>query len=421
MTLRNRAVTAPTTRAACVELDVLSPLRALRDRFVLEDGLVYLDGNSLGALPRQTAARMADVVERQWGRGLIRSWNSEGWIDAPRRVGDKIGKIIGAAPGETIVADSTSVNLFKLAAGALSLRPERRTILVEAGNFPSDRYIADGVASLLGSGYRVLAVAADQLEPALSPEVALLLLPHVHYATGRVHPMRRLTGAAHDAGTLVLWDLSHSAGALPLALDADGVDLAVGCGYKYLNGGPGAPAYLYVTERLAELLPSVLPGWMGHAAPFSFEEGHRPAPGVARQLCGTPPILSLVGLESGVDLWLEVDMAEVRRRSEQLSQLFLDLVSARCQGLGLIPICPAAAAERGSQVAFRHPDGYALMQALIERRVVGDFRSPDVVRFGITPLYLRAVDVWDAVEAIRAVLVSGAHTDARHGSRAAVT
>ena len=304
---------------------------------------------------------------------------------------------------------------------ALGLRPGRRTILVEAGNFPTDRYIADAVAGLLGGGHRVRAVDPDALEAALDDDVALLLLPHVHYTTGRMHPMRRLTGAAHAAGALVLWDLSHSAGAVPLTLDADRVDLAVGCGYKFLNGGPGAPAYLYVSEPLGEVVPAVLPGWMGHAAPFAFEEAYRPAAGVGRHLCGTPPMLSLVALESGIDLWLEVDMAAVRARSEQLGRLFLDLVAARCPGLGLTPIGPVDIAQRGSQVAFRHPHGYGLMQTLIERGVIGDFRSPDVVRFGITPLYVGAVDIWHAVDAIREALVTGAHADPRFHARAVVT
>ena len=400
-------------------LDEGDPLRAFRARFVVPDGLVYLDGNSLGCLPRATAARVAEVVEREWGDGLIRSWNDAGWIDLPRRVGDKIARLIGARAGEVIVADSTSVNLFKLLIGALALNPGRRVILTEADNFPTDLYVAEGVASLLGIELR--RVAADDVLDAIDERVAVVSLTHVSYRTGRMYDLARVTARAREAGALMLWDLAHSAGAMPIALNAAGVDLAVGCGYKYLNGGPGAPAFLFIAERHQAAFRSPLSGWLGHAEPFAFAPSYRAAEGIARGLVGTPPILSLAALEVGVDLALEADLTEVRRKSVALAELFMTLVEKECAGFDLRPASPRDAAERGSQVCFAHPEGYAIMQALIARGVIGDFRAPDIIRFGFAPLYVRYADVRAAVEHLREILATRAWDRAEYRRRATVT
>jgi len=409
------------TRDALAALDAADPLAPFRARFVLPPDVIYLDGNSLGALPRATPARLAAVAEAEWGRSLIRSWNEHGWIEMPLRVGDKIGRLIGAAPGQVAAADSTSVNLFKLLSAALHLAPGRTTILSEQDNFPTDLYIAEGVAGMLGGRHRLKLVAADAVADAIDGDTAVVMLTEVSYRTGARHDMAAITAAAHARGALVLWDLAHSAGALPVALDAAGADLAVGCGYKYLNGGPGAPAFLYVARRHHAAFVQPLSGWLGHAAPFAFEAGYRPAPGILRALCGTPPVLSLAALEVGVDLMLEAEMAAIRRKSMALGDAFLALVEARCAGHGLELAAPRDAARRGSQVSFRHPDGYAIMQALIALGVIGDFRAPDILRFGFAPLYLRHLDIWDAVEVLREVCATRAWDRPEHRQRHAVT
>jgi kynureninase len=396
------------TRDAAAALDQADELASFRDRFVLPDGVIYLDGNSLGPLPKATPARVAQVLEREWGQSLIRSWTDHGWIDLQFRVGEKIARLIGAPPGTTVVADSTSVNLFKLLAAALDQRPGRAVILTEEGNFPTDLYVAHGLAALLQRGH-VLRPVTD-IAAALSDRVAVLMLTHVNYRSGAMHDMAAVTRAAHAAGALVLWDLSHSIGAVPLQLDIDGVDLAVGCGYKYLNGGPGAPAFLHVAKNLQDDLRLPLTGWLGHAEPFAFESTYRPASGIARAVVGTPPILSLAALEMGIDIALEAPMAAVRAKSLRLAELFMSLME-REPGFRLLT--PRAESSRGSQVAFAHPDGYAIMQSLIDRGVIGDFRAPDVLRFGLAPLYVRFVDVWDAVAVLRDVIASGAWRDER--------
>ncbi len=377
---------------------------------MLPDGVIYLDGNSLGALPKATPARVAQVVEQEWGHSLIRSWTDHGWIDLQFRVGEKIGKLIGAAPGTTVVGDSTSVNLFKLLAAALDRRPGRAVILTEDGNFPTDLYMAQGLTALLQRGHVLRQVPASRLAEALDRQVAVLMLTHVNYRSGAMHDMATLTHAAHAAGTLVLWDLSHSVGAVPLQLAADDVDLAVGCGYKYLNGGPGAPAFLCVVQRLQADLRLPLTGWLGHAEPFAFESLYRPASGIARAVVGTPPVLSLAALEVGVDTSLAAPMSAIREKSLRLADLFIALMA---QAPGFELLTPRDPARRGSQVAFAHPHGHAIMQALIERGVIGDFRAPDVLRFGLAPLYVRFVDVWDAVAALDDVMRSGAWHDDR--------
>ena len=407
------------TRADLVALDEADPLAAMRDRFSLPPGVIYLDGNSLGALPRATAGRLAEVVSQEWGHGLIRSWNDAGWIDLPGRIGDKIARLVGAAPASVMVADSTSVNLFKLLSAALALRPGRLTILSEAGNFPTDLYIAEGLAALLAAGHRL--VQAHDIAAAITEDVAVVMVTHVNYHTGRMHDMAALTRAAHAKGAIMLWDLAHSAGAMPVALAEHDVDLAVGCGYKYLNGGPGAPAFLYVAPRLQEQATFPITGWLGHAAPFAFEPGYRPAAGIQRAVVGTPPMLSLAALEVGVDLALETDLAEVRKKSLAQTTIFASLVQQLCAGHGLQLVSPADSARRGSQVCLAHPQAYAIMQALIARGVIGDFRAPDVLRFGITPLYLGYAELWDAVTILRDLMTSGSWRAPEFATRQKVT
>ncbi len=394
------------TREEVASWDQADPVRSFRGEFDLPEGVLYLDGNSLGALPKKTAARLQRIVAEEWGRGLIRSWNAHDWIRYPRRVGDRVATILGAAPGQVVAADSTSVNLFKLLGAAVGLGGGRTVILSEEENFPTDLYVAQGFSGLLSS--RLKLVRRADLAAAINDEVAVVTLTHVDFRTGEMHDMRELTRLCHERGALVIWDLSHSAGAVPLQLDRDDVDFAVGCGYKYLNGGPGAPAYLYVAERHQEAIRPPLSGWMGHEAPFAFDTDYRPAPGIERHLCGTPAILAMAALEEGVAIVARADMAELRAKSRKMGDLFLRLVDERCQGLGLVLACPKDSAKRGSQVSLRHAHGYPIMQALIAENVIGDFRAPDILRFGFTPLYLRYVDVWDAVMVLRRILDSGA-------------
>ena len=391
-------------RADCLDLDRLDPLAVLRDLFKLEEGLVYLDGNSLGAMPRVTPRRVAEVVEREWGRGLIRSWTDAGWLEAPQRLGDKVARLIGAAPGEVTIADSTTVNLHKLIGAGLDLRPGRHVILTERGNFPSDIYAASGVAAQR-TKTELRAVDRGDLVAALNEDVAVLLLTHVDYVTGYIHDAAALTEAAHASGVITLWDLSHSAGAVPVDLGAWGADLATGCTYKYLCGGPGSPAYVYVAIPLQEEARSPLRGWFGHTEPFAFSPEYEPAPGVRRFLVGTPPMLALAGLECALDLWLEVDLGEARRKSTALTSLFIDLVQARCPGA--VVLSPLDAQSRGSQVSLRHAGAEDAVEAMAKRGVVGDFRPPDVMRFGFAALYTRFADVWDAVDVLVDVIGGG--------------
>ena len=409
------------TRAEFAELDAADPLAGWRERFALPEGVIYLDGNSLGALPKATGALLREVIERQWGEGLITSWNRHGWIDLPGRVGAKIAHLIGAAADEVVVCDSISVNLFKLITAALELRPGRRIILTERGNFPTDLYVAQGLCRLLGERVELRAVASQELEAALDADTALLMLTHVDYRSGRMHDMARLSAAAHAKGALVLWDLAHSAGTVPVELDAAGADLAVGCGYKYLNGGPGAPAFLFVAERWQEQARQPLTGWFGHREPFAFKADYRPAAGIGRFLAGTPPILSLKALEVGVDLLLEVDRQALRTKSMALTDAFIALVEERCAGHGFMLASPRDPARRGSQVAFRHEEGYPIMQALIARGVIGDFRAPDLLRFGFAPLYVRFVDLFDAIAILQQIMDERAWDCAELKQRAAVT
>ncbi|HEX2477789.1 MAG TPA: kynureninase [Geminicoccaceae bacterium] len=409
------------TRTACQALDAADLLAGSRERFALPDGVIYLDGNSLGPLPKATARVLEDVVRRQWGQDLITSWNRHGWVDLPQRLGAKIARLIGAAAPEVIVADSTSVNLFKLVAAALGLRPGRRAVLSERGNFPTDLYVAQGLAELLGGRLELRLVSREELEAALDDDTALLMLTHVDYRTGRIHDLTRLTRAAHDAGALALWDLAHSAGAVPVDLNGAGADLAVGCGYKFLNGGPGAPAFLFVAERWHEQIRQPITGWFGHARPFAFDPAYRPAAGITRFLAGTPAILSMKALEAGVDMLLEVDQRYLRQKSVALTETFIRLVEDRCGDFGFAIASPRRAEERGAQVALRHGDGYPIVQALIARGVIGDFREPDLLRFGFAPLYVRFADVWDAVDALFTVMSGRLWEQPAYQQRAAVT
>jgi kynureninase len=397
-------------------LDAADPLAPLRERFVLPERVIYLDGNSLGVLPRATAARQAEVVATEWGERLIRSWNQSGWIEAPARIGAKIARLIGARPHEVIVADSTSVNLYKLlvAAAALSDRP---ALLTEAGNFHTDLHIASGAAEL--TGLRLDIAPRAHIQERIGPDTNLLLLTHVHYKTADRFDMAAVTARAREAGALTLWDLSHSAGAVPLRLNEDGAELAVGCGYKYLNGGPGAPAFLYVAEHLQERLVSPLRGWMGHAAPFDFTDDYVPAPGIARFLAGTPPILSLSALEGGIDSFDGTEMDALWAKSVALWDMFARLMAELCPDLQRIS--PAAPAQRGSHISFRHPHAFEICQALIEAGVIGDFRAPDVLRLGITPLYLRYEDMWRAAQICGEIMATERWREPRFAVRGKVT
>ena len=387
-------------------LDDADPLAGLRDSFTLPADVIYLDGNSLGALPRAVPDRIAATVTGDWGDGLIRSWNDADWINAPRRVGAKIAPLIGAAPDNVIAADSTTVNLFKVLSAALALRPRRRKIITETRNFPTDNYIAEGVIRQTGGAHRL--VHADDvttIADLLDDDVAVLMLTHVNYRDGSVHDMAELTRAAHDAGALVIWDLAHSAGVMPLDLAGCDVDFAVGCGYKFLNGGPGAPAFLYVSSRHLGGDGQPLSGWFGHADPFGFAPHYRPAGDITQYLCGTPPVISMVALEAALDLWDGIDMRQIHAKARQLTGYFIDLVEARCGGHGLALISPRDAELRGAQVAFTHATGgHAIIAALIAEGVIGDFRAPDVLRFGFAPLYTRFVDVWHAVDRLAGIL-----------------
>lgn len=397
-------------------MDAADPLAPLRERFHLPEGLVYLDGNSLGPLPKASAARQGHVVAHEWGERLIRSWNEAGWIEAPARVGAKLAPLIGARPHEVIVADSTSVNLFKLLVAAARLS-DRPVLLSEAGNFHTDLHIAAGVADLLGM--RLEVAPRQEIEARIGPETNLLLLTHVHYKTAERFDMAGVTGRARAAGARVLWDLSHSVGALPLDLTGAGAELAVGCGYKYLNGGPGAPAFLYVAEALQEALASPLQGWMGHAAPFDFTDDYRPGAGMARFLAGTPPILSLAALESGIAAFEGVTMDQLWAKSVRLWDLFASLMAERVPELRLVT--PHAPDGRGSHISFAHPHAFEICQALIANGVIGDFRAPDVLRFGLTPLYLCFEDVWTAVDRLAAIMATERWREPRFAERSKVT
>ena len=400
------------------QLDRSDPLAFVRDRFLLPGNVIYLDGNSLGAMPVETAGRLDDVVRRQWGDDLIASWNKHGWIEWPTRIAAKLAPIVGSKQDELLIADSTSVCLFKLLAAAVRARPGRRTVLTQRGNFPTDLYVAQGLTEMLG--LKLMAVAPEEVIDAISEDTAVVTLTHVDYRGGAFHDMHKLNDAAHVAGALMIWDLSHSAGAMHLDLNGTGSDLAVGCGYKYLNGGPGAPAFLYIAKRLQEVMRSPLQGWMGHAYPFAFDDDYEPASGILKLLTGTPSILALAALDAGLDTFERVSMTDVEAKSQSLSRLFIDEVEARC-GPELRLTSPRDPTQRGSHVVFAHPHGYAVMQTLIARGVIGDFRAPDLMRFGFAPLYNSHAEVVRAAELLADILQSGEWDDPRFHKRAKVT
>lgn len=383
-------------------LDLADPLAPLRNRFELPEGIIYLDGNSLGALPRGVKSRVADVVSTQWGEGLIRSWNTHDWIDLPSRLGNRIAGLIGAPDGTVTVADSTSINLFKALSMALFLRPDRRVIVSEAGNFPTDNYIAQGLAEFLGQGHQLRLVEPGQLASAITRDVAVVMLTEVNYRTGARHDMAAITTFAHEMGALTVWDLAHSAGALPVDLGAARADFAVGCGYKYLNGGPGAPAFIYAAPEHHHGLRQPITGWLGHATPFAFAADFRPAEGIEAMRVGTPAILSMSALDAALDVFDGVDLGQVKAKADALFELFVTEVMAQTPGVVLAT--PTDPARRGTQVSFRFPEAYAVMQAMISRGVIGDFREPDIMRFGLTPLYLRYADVWRAASVLSQVM-----------------
>nr|WP_294866468.1 kynureninase [uncultured Pseudogulbenkiania sp.] len=414
------------TREACLAADRHDPLAALKHQFDLPAGVIYLDGNSLGVLPKAARARSAEVIDQEWGVGLIRSWNTASWFDLPARLGDKLARLIGANGGEVVVTDTTSLNLFKSLAAALRIQqqdhPERRVIVSERDNFPTDLYMIQGMIDLLQQGYQLRLIdEATPLEAALGDDVAVLLLSHVNYRTGYLYDMAATTALAHRHGILTLWDLAHAAGAVPVDLNGAEADFAVGCTYKYLNGGPGSPAFIWVAARHQDRFWQPLSGWWGHQRPFAMATDYQPASGIRRFLCGTQPIVSMSLIECGLDVALQADMTAIRDKSLALTDLFIELVEQRCADHPLTLVTPREHARRGSHVSFSHPQGFAVMQALIARGVIGDYREPEVLRFGVTPLYLGYADIWDAVDTLKDILDSGSWDRPEFHQRASVT
>jgi kynureninase len=396
-------------RADCLARDAADPIGHLRTRFDLPEGVIYLDGNSLGARPRAALERAQQVVAREWGVDLIRSWNTAGWFEMPRRLGNRLAPLIGAREGEVVVTDTTSLNLFKALASALAMQERadarRRVIVTERSNFPTDIYMAEGLTSWLDRGYRLhLVDSPDELRTAIDAGTAVVMLTHVNYRTGYQHDMAAVTALAHEHGALAVWDLAHSAGAVPLDLHGAQADFAVGCTYKYLNGGPGAPAFIWVPQRHQAAFAHPLSGWWSHASPFAMAPSFSAADGIVRALCGTQPVVSLALVECGLEIFEETDMQALRAKSLALTDLFIELAESRCEGHPLGLVTPREHARRGSQVSFTHPHGYAVMQALIERGVIGDYREPHIMRFGFTPLYTSFADVWDAVDILKDIL-----------------
>lgn len=414
------------TREACVNADRQDPLAHVKEQFDLPPGVLYLDGNSLGVLPKTAAARAAQVITEEWGTGLIRSWNTAGWFDLPAHLGDKLGSLLGAREGELVVTDTTSLNIFKALAAALRIQqqkhPKRRVILSERDNFPTDLYMIQGMIDLLQQGYEMRLIDDDlPLDKALDDSVAVMLLSHVNYRSGHMHDMAAVTAQAHACGALAIWDLAHAAGAVPVDLNGANADFAVGCTYKYLNGGPGSPAFIWVAPRHTRDFWQPLSGWWGHSRPFDMAVAYEPAGGIRRYLCGTQPIVSLSMVECGLDVARAAGMDEVRKKSLALSDLFIDLVESRCAGHPLTLVTPRTHADRGSHVSFRHPNGFEVMQALIARGVIGDYREPEVLRFGLTPLYFGYADVWDAVDILKDVLDTRSWDKPEFKQRSAVT
>jgi kynureninase len=409
------------TREAFVARDKTDPLRSFRDQFVIPEGLIYLDGNSLGMLPHACVARVREVVEQEWGQSLISSWNDHDWINLPLRAGAQIAPLIGAQSDEVVVCDSVSVNLFKVMASAVAIRPERRVIVTNRENFPTDVYVAEGLCRFLGDSYQLRFSTPDCIDAALGDDVAVVAFSHVDYKSARIEDISAITAKVHNAGGLAIWDLSHSAGAVPVELNSANADFAVGCGYKYLNGGPGAPAFLFAAKRHHAEMTQPLSGWLGHATPFAFDHHYVPAPGIARMITGTPPVVSMALLEAAIGIIADAGIDRLRLKSKDMTSLLIASVYQECVGMGLELASPADADCRGSHVIFAHADGYAVTQALKARGVVGDFRAPNFIRLGIAPLYLSYGELWDAVQRLKQVLQTREWDQERFRVRAAVT
>jgi kynureninase len=411
----------PVSRDACVARDAADPIGALRDRFMIPDGVIYLDGNSLGPMPRAAAEILGRTVEQEWGQDLIRSWNSAGWFEMPLKLGDRLGALIGAAPGQTVVCDTTSINLYKAVHAAIGLPPDRDVVIAQAASFPTDLYIIEGAMKSAGRPMQRRLVGADgrSLEALLDKRVAVVVLSQVDYRTGALLDIAAITAQVHNAGALVVWDLCHSAGVIELAFDRDAIDFAVGCTYKYLNGGPGSPAFISVAAAHQATATHPLSGWWGHADPFAFDRDFRPDAGIKRFLCGTPPIISLRGVDVALDALQGVELAALREKSLALTELFMARVTALLPDLEIVT--PRQPSLRGSQVAIAFDHSYAVVQAMIERGVIGDFREPDIMRFGFAPLYLRFSDAWDAAEILAACVRAEVWREPRYDQRLAVT
>ena len=411
------------TRKDFETLDENDALAHFREQFYIPQDTIYLDGNSLGVMPIAAVDRMNDVMQREWAQDLIRSWNDNQWFEAPMRIGDKIAQLIGAGQGEVIATDTVSINLFKLLVAALNLQKDtgRKVILSEAGNFPTDVYMMQGLKSMLGDRVELVTVERSKIQESINEDVAVVLLTDVHYKTGHLLDKQLITDLAHQKGALVIWDLCHSAGALPVDLNGINADMAVGCGYKYLNGGPGAPAFLFVAKRLQNNLVQPLSGWWGHARPFAFVDNYESGPGITSMLCSTQSILGLSCLEVAIDQFLSSDMQLIREKSVRMSDLFLRLLDEKCAAFNFEIISPTDSAERGSQIAFQHEHGYPIVQALIDKKIIGDFRAPEVLRFGLTPLYLSYVDVWDAVSVLEQIMQTRSWDQEKFRTVSAVT
>ncbi len=409
------------TREQCVELDAKDQFVRIRERFVLPEGVIYFDGNSLGPMPKSVPARVATALEQEWAQDLITSWNKHGWFKLPHVTGDKLARLIGAPSGSVIVADTISVNVFKALTSALALRPDRKVILSDTGNFPSDLYVAQGLNTFLNNSYELRLVDPEQIEASINDDVAVVMVTEIDYRTARRHNMKAVTERAHAKGALTLWDLAHSAGALAVNLTEAKADFAVGCTYKYLNGGPGAPAFIYVNPKLQDAATPALVGWWGHAEPFAFSTKFTAAAGIARQQCGTQAILSLQALNAVLDEWNSIEMHAVQEKSHRLCEAFINMVESKCKSFGLQLSGPRVMQDRGSHVSFHCPNGYAVMQALIAIGVIGDFRAPDVIRFGFSALYNTFTEVHDATELLHDVLSKQTWNKSQYLERKSVT
>jgi len=397
------------TREDCIKLDTLDSINKVREEFALPKDVIYFDGNSLGPLPKNTIKSLDSVIQREWGDGLIRSWNDENWINLPRNLGNQIAPLIGAKEGEVIVVDSTSVNLFKVLSSALMLNENRKVIVSEAANFPSDLYILEGVNNMFGESYErcLIDEGDDEIEKYIDSSTAVVVLSHINYKTGRITDLYKITTFAHEKGALVVWDISHSVGVLPMNLHDLGVDFAVGCTYKHLNGGPGAPGFLFVHSSLIEKVSQPLTGWLGHIKPFDFEVEYQPANDINKFICGTPPIIAYKAIESGLEIFKDLSIIEIREKSIKLSEMFIQLMQQECTEFGFMLFSPKNSEQRGSQISFLHENAYSIIQALISHGIIGDYREPNVMRFGISPLYMRFEDVWNAITCLREIMQTG--------------